>query len=103
MVSALLCIPGVVEAHGYLKEPKSRQYYAHTDGLGEWQQRDGPLGVPRPEYNQNGVQAGGYVWGPCGMRDPGDFDRDYTNVSTIPSVTRIHGIRIFSNNTTRFL
>ena len=79
LLSLSLLLPAHVTSHAVLTVPKSRQYYAHTEGKAQWQQRDGALGVPAPESNQNGFQAGGYIWGPCGMLRANRYDKDYTN------------------------
>lgn len=57
-VFLFVILPATVAGHACLIEPPSRQWYAHTEGKAQWQQRDGPLGVPKPESNQYGFQAG---------------------------------------------
>jgi len=79
LLSALVLFPTAVSGHACLIHPPSRQWYAHTEGKSAGQQENERLGVPKPEYNQYGYQAGGYTWGPCGMLRAGDTEKDYTN------------------------
>lgn len=71
LLSAILTLTPTpeVHAHGYLKSPRSRNYFAHTDGL--WW--GGTASDPRPENCPHCLNIGG-TEGRCGVIESRNYD-----------------------------
>jgi len=72
VVAAASIAPGhlVVDAHGYLKSPKSRNYYANTDG--KWS--GGTASDPAPENCPHCLNRGG-TDGVCGISSNANYEQ----------------------------
>jgi len=71
LLSAILTLTPTpeVHAHGYLKSPRSRNYFAHTDGV--WW--GGTASDPRPENCPHCLNIGG-TEGRCGVIESRNYD-----------------------------
>ena len=71
LLSAILTLTPApeVHAHGYLKSPRSRNYFAHTDG--KWW--GGTASDPRPENCPHCLNIGG-TEGRCGVIESRNYD-----------------------------